>query len=96
MHYLDKDDNVIEVNPMGTEIVLYNKREVDKMISPVQCCNCGKAFDLTTAKVVHRFQDCTQFTTPCCQQQADDRMWKSCPDIQSIRLIPEINLIKVL
>jgi len=39
-------------------------------------------------------QDCTQFITPCCQKPADDRVWKSIPDIESIRLIPDSKLIK--
>ena len=94
--YLDKDLNVIRVDPMGTLTILYNKKEVDKMISPVKCCRCGKVFDLTTAKVVHRYTDCTQFITPCCKKQADDRAWKSIPDIESIRLIPDKNLTNTL
>lgn len=55
------------------------------MISPV-ICSCGKVYDLTTVKVVHRYADCTQFRTPCCKKLADDREYKSMPDFERIDL----------
>jgi len=94
-HYLNENSEVIEVNNnLQISKILYNKVEVEKMTAPVRCCKCGKVFDLASAKVVHRYQDCTQFITPCCQKPADDRVWKSIPDIESIRLIPDSKLIK--
>ena len=59
---------------------------LDEMISPVLCAHCGKAYDLTKAKVNHRFADCTQFNTPCCNKLSDDREWKGCPDYKRIDL----------
>lgn len=61
------------------------KGEISKMISPVKCNHCGKIYDLTTAKVNHRYADCDQFTTPCCGYQfADTRTWKSFPDYENL------------
>lgn len=56
---------------------------VEKMIEPVICNGCGKIYDLAAGKVVHRYTDCTQYTTPCCGKQADDRRWKSMPDFKN-------------
>lgn len=59
--------------------------ELDKMRNPVICNHCGKVYDLHTVKVNHRYQDCDQFTTPCCNYEfADNRTWKSFPDYTKI------------
>jgi len=62
--------------------------ETKGMISPVVCTHCGEIYDLTEAKVIHRYSDCTLFTTPCCGRQADDRQWKGMPDFT--RWTPEM------
>ena len=54
------------------------------MLAPVRCTWCRKVYDLCAAKVIHRYQDCTLFTTPCCGRQADDRIWKSMPDFTKL------------
>jgi len=51
------------------------------MLVPVRCNRCGAVYDLTEAKVVHRYSDCTIFVTPCCGRQVDDRTWVGDPAI---------------
>jgi len=64
-------------NPM----MAFTKREV--VHHPITehsviCNRCGKIYDLTKVEVTHRFHDCTQFTTPCCNSPfADDRVFKN-------------------
>lgn len=55
---------------------------VGKMISPVICNHCGMVYDLAAGKVVHRYGDCDQYKTPCCDTLADTREWKSFPDFK--------------
>lgn len=59
-------------------------KTVKDMLSPVECLHCGKVYDLTEGKPVHRFADCTVFITPCCSKQVDDRTWISLPHIRRL------------
>lgn len=82
----DKNGNIISVSSFGTFSIIGNAEELSKMISPVKCNHCGKVYDLTAAKVNHRFADCDQFTTPCCDYKfADTRTYKSFPDFTNIK-----------
>jgi hypothetical protein len=55
------------------------------MLSPVVCTHCGAIYDLCAVEPICRHADCTTFKTPCCGRHADDRRWKSLPDIQDVR-----------
>lgn len=75
--HIYRSDNGIDF----TEIVYY----VKNMITPVICNHCGKVYDLTTVSINHRYGDCDQFTTPCCDYKfADTREWKSFKDFNRI------------
>lgn len=50
--------------------------DVKGMIKPVMC-NCGKVYDLTTVKSIHRYADCTQFRTPYNQKKQIDERFNS-------------------
>lgn len=66
-------------------VIKYPEIDTTNMIRPVKCNHCGKPYDLTTVKVNHRFADCDQFTTPCCNyKHADTRPYKSFPDYKEI------------
>lgn len=57
----------------------------------VLCNHCGKIYDLTYGNVTHRYHDCDEFTTPCCNREhADTREWKSFPDYTRINKIFEL------
>lgn len=58
----------------------------DSMMFPVICNHCNRVYDKARAKVTHRFADCTQFTTPCCNRTADTRKWKSLPDYEDFSI----------
>jgi len=66
----------------GTILTYEALEPIRKMISPVICNNCGKIYDECGVKVEHRFSDCDQFYTPCCNKLADNRAWKSFPDFK--------------
>lgn len=72
------------INPMGNYTILGEENKLAKMIAPVSCNHCGKSYDLCDVKVNHRYADCTQYKTPCCDKLADDREWKSLPDFTRI------------
>jgi hypothetical protein len=55
--------------------VLGKAEDIANMISPVRCTYCGEIYDLCDGKVNHRFADCTEFYTPCCNALVDDRPW---------------------
>jgi len=76
--------DVIQVYPDGVFRTLFNINDIIGMIKPVHCNHCGKNYDLTEAKVVHRYQDCDLFKTPCCDKLADTRDYKSMPDFTPI------------
>ena len=64
-------------------IITYKALEpVEQMTSPVICNHCNMVYDLAAGKVVHRYMDCTQYRTPCCNKLADDRMWVSFPSFK--------------
>jgi len=70
-------------------------RDIMKMISPVRCNHCGKTYDLATVKVNHRFADCDQFTTPCCDyKHADTRTWKSFKDFENLDYVKTLKIQK--
>ena len=87
---IDKHEQLFEVEENGkrfTARMLSNNSfekigETDKlkaMHNPVKCNHCGEAYDLGTVKVLHRYDDCTDFETPCCKRRVDDRMYISRP-----------------
>lgn len=53
-------------------------------VSPAQCLRCSAPYDLCAGEVVHRYADCTLYTTPCCGAQVDDRTWLSSPAFRRI------------
>ena len=55
-----------------------------RMLSPVVCTHCGAIYDLCAVVPICRYADCTTFKTPCCNCFADDRKWKSLPDIRPV------------
>lgn len=74
LHFLSETGTVIEHTIIEDD-------SSENFIKPVVCNHCNKIYDLANVKVNHRFQDCSQFTTPCCNYNfADDREWKSFPD----------------
>lgn len=81
--YCGETNTIRLINETGVFIehtIIGNKR-LNDLIKPVICNHCNKIYDLTTVKVKHRYEDCSQFITPCCKNQfADDRLWKSFPD----------------
>lgn len=57
--------------------------DIEEHLTPVVCSLCNSIYDLTKVKVNHRYEDCSQFTTPCCNYGfADTREWKSFPDFR--------------
>ena len=56
-----------------------------RMLSPVVCTHCGAIYDLAGVTPICRHADCTTFKTPCCGRFADDRKWKSLPDIRPVQ-----------
>lgn len=65
----------------------FQEYNIKGMLVPVICNHCGDTYDLTAAKVNHRYQDCDQFTTPCCgYDKADTREYKSFPDFKRLPL----------
>lgn len=82
--------DVIQVYPDNSFRVLFNINNIKGMIKPVHCNHCGKNYDLADAKVLHRYQDCDMFKTPCCNKIADTRTYKSFPDFSEI-IIEVIN-----
>lgn len=74
------DGKYVKMDSMCNITTIGDKKIIDKMIAPVKCSHCGKIYDLTEGKVVHRFADCTLYDTPCCNTKADDRVGKSIPD----------------
>ena len=43
------------------------------MTTPCICNHCGNTFDLSKAKKINRYFDCSEFETPCCHNIVDDR-----------------------
>ena len=85
VEYKDELGNVFIADVNGSCFMIAKKEDISWMISHVKCNHCGEVYDLTTAKVNHRYQDCDQFTTPCCGYQfADTRTWKSFPDYKRL------------
>lgn len=83
--YVDDNGDVMVSDYLGNCRVVIKKADLSGMIFPVKCNHCGQIYDLTTAKVNHRYSDCSQFTTPCCGYEfADTRTWKSFPDYKEI------------
>lgn len=54
------------------------------MQTPVQCLKCGEVYDLGHVTVTSRYADCSVWETPCCGKVADDRLFKSLPDIRPL------------
>lgn len=80
------DTHFMEISVDGFSMV---DMIVDKpnMIKPVQCNHCLQIYDLADAKINHRYEDCDQFTTPCCGYEfADTRTYKSLPDYTEINI----------
>lgn len=67
--------------------------DVMKMISPVRCNHCNGIYDLAMVKVNHRFADCDQYTTPCCDyKHADTRTWKSFKDFENLDYLKKLKI----
>ncbi len=72
------------VNSNGLTIKNY------KMIHPMShnsviCNHCDSVYDIKKVRVRHRYNDCTEFVTPCCNyEHADDRKIKSKPDFEKL------------
>ncbi len=86
-------ETYLQMTPNGAMIKYIAIEPVSKMTAPVICNGCGKVYDLAAGKVVHRYGDCTQYRTPCCNRLADDRTWKSFPDFKEFNA-SEFELIK--
>lgn len=54
-------------------------RTFTEMLVPVQCNMCNKIYDLCDGKILHRYMDCTEYMTPCCNKRVDDREWVTHP-----------------
>jgi len=79
---ITENGDLIKMDYNGMIFTTYN---IKGMIIPVKCNHCGKAYDLATARINHRFADCDQFTTPCCGYQfADTREYKSFKDFERL------------
>ncbi len=63
----------------GTFETLGETDKLKAMHHPVKCNYCGRAYDLGTVKVLHRYADCTEFESTCCKRRVDDRMYISRP-----------------
>lgn len=63
------------------------------MMSPdlVRCTYCGATYDLLDVHVTHRHADCSVWQTPCCDRQADDRMFKSRPSYTRLSDLPMVS-----
>lgn len=45
--------------------------------SSVVCRHCGSIYDLSKVKIDHRYEECDDFTSPCCNiQGCDTRVFK--------------------
>ncbi len=80
------------VLPDGT-VLFHPIHGTEKMLVPVKCNRCGKIYDLCGVEVIHRHQDCTLYTTPCCNQNVDDREWVGYPAFTRMKNIPKEGLI---
>ncbi len=80
--FINENDNLHEVNNNDNRMIVngYNKG----IGIPVICNHCGLAYDLTKVKIVRRYADCEEFTTPCCNYVADTRKWKSFNDFERL------------
>jgi hypothetical protein len=78
-------EGILTIYPEGVYGPTIQEFNIKGMTCPVICSHCGKVYDLHIVKVNHRFMDCTQFTTPCCNYQfADDRECKSFKDYERL------------
>lgn len=89
IHYhKDNQGNVFATDIQGgVQQLMYNAKQLEQMLQPVRCCRCQNIFDLCNVKVRHRYGDCTEFYTPCCNRIADDRQFKSMPDIEPVKIV---------
>jgi len=91
---LDSKGNLYIQSKDGLTFTIKECGDIKNMGEPVECLHCGKFYDLHTVKVNHRYADCSQFTTPCCNYKfADDREFKSFKDFKRVNL-KEIKIIK--
>lgn len=75
------DDELIIMHPN----FMFETYNIKGMKTPVVCSHCGETYDLSTVKVNHRYIDCDQFTTPCCNYKfADNRQFKSFKDYRKL------------
>jgi hypothetical protein len=83
---------VKEISPEGILTIYHNNNSntfeefnIKGMSCPVVCNHCSGVYDLYTVKVNHRYGDCDQFTTPCCDYKfADNREWKERKDYERL------------
>lgn len=67
------------INEWGVVLFTSDTEKLSKMLVPVKCNHCGQAYDLCGTKVLHRYMDCTEYLSPCCNKRVDDREWVSFP-----------------
>lgn len=63
-----------------------SKYNIKDMRIPVLCTYCSKTYDLTKVKVTHRYSDCDQFKSPCCDRLVDTRMYKNILDFKYLNI----------
>lgn len=51
------------------------EKQIEGMGCPVRCTFCGRVYDLWDVHVTQRYADCSVWKTPCCNHEADDRVW---------------------
>lgn len=85
VNYKDEQGNIFIADAEGNCTLVVKQEDILGMGLPVKCNHCGKVYDLTTVKVSHRYADCDQFITPCCDYRfADTRTWKSFLDYERL------------
>jgi len=55
-----------------------NREIIDLPLSiySVVCNHCGKIYDIRKAEVTLKYNNITEFITPCCHERCDDRPFK--------------------
>lgn len=70
---------ITRTSPDGTMIYLTDHYGMTTKIPagmerPAQC-TCGQVYDLNAVHVTGRHADCSVWRAPCCNREADDRIW---------------------
>lgn len=81
--FLGGPDGSIDVNG-GIRGPLSKRQSTAAMMQPVKCNRCEGTYDLSEVVVIHRYTDCTLFTTPCCGQNVTDNLMDVSPAFTKI------------